>query len=243
MADVLKVGHAPWWFFKRIDNFGMRDPAGPYWKPDTNVQIPGLYPVVNLLPGVVTNIRQTSWGQTVVTVKLDSPINGLATHEYYEHMSSAAVSVGQHLGTGDPVGTNNPSGSVPLGYGLYSGDVYGSGSAWDVLQKDLAPGGAGLLNPTKIIDAAKNGSIGGITEFGLPIPGLSFNDSSSSSSGNPLDFSWLTNSPLWQWASNPARVAKMVAGIMLIGISLYLLGTSEPEKIISRAAGVVGVKS
>lgn len=231
----------PWWDFNRIDNFGSIDPEGNYYKPDSNIQIPGLYPVVNLLPGTVTNIRQTTWGQTVVTVKLDSPLNSLATHEFYEHMSSAAVSVGQHLNTGDLVGHNNPSGAVPLGFGLYSGDVYGSGSAWSILQNDLKPGGAGKLNPVSLLNNARNGKIGGITQFSQ----LLSNGQNSNSSGasNPIiDFSWLTNSPAWQWLNNPARLAKMAAGVILLGISLFLLGTSQPEQIISRAAGLVGIK-
>lgn len=233
-----------WWDFPEIYNFGQKDSEGNYWKPDANPQVPPLYPVANLLPGTVTNIRQTPWGQTVVTVRLDSPLNSLATHQFYEHLSSASVSVGQHLNTGDVVGKSNPSGMVPLGYGLYSGDIYGSGTAWDTLQNDLAPGGPGLLNPTSIIEKAKAGGISGITQFSqLLSNGINLGSGNSSGASNPIiDFSWLTNSPVWQWLSNPARMAKMVAGVMLVGISLYLLGTSQPEQIMSKAAGLIGVK-
>jgi hypothetical protein len=150
----------PWYTFNRIDNFGTQDPQGPFWKPDSNILLPGNYPITALLPGTVTAVQNVSWGgQTVVTIKLDSPLNALATHTFYEHMSSATVSVGQHVNTGDLIGYNNPSGAVPLGFGLYSGDVYGSGSAWQTLQSDLAPGGAGLLNPVSLLNAAKDGSL------------------------------------------------------------------------------------
>lgn len=151
---------APWWTYPRIDNFGTIDPQGPFWKPDSNIQIPGHYPIIAISPGTVTDVRQTTYGgQTAVTVKLDMPLNSLATHEYYEHMSSAAVAVGQRIGAGTLIGYNNPTGAVPLGFGFYSGDVYGSGPAWGVLQNDLRPGGAGLLNPVKFLDSAKGGTI------------------------------------------------------------------------------------
>lgn len=141
-----------WWTFPRVDNFGLIDPAGPYWKPDSNIQLPGYYPVTAILPGTVTNVQVTQWGQHVVTVKLDQPLNNLATHTFYEHMSADGVQVGQHLNAGDLIGYNNPSGGVPLGFGLYPGDVYGSGPGWGILQNDLKPGGAGLLNPVALLN-------------------------------------------------------------------------------------------
>lgn len=152
---------APWWSssFSRIDNFGSLDPQGRYWKPDSNIQLPGLYPITALLSGIVTSVQNTSFGQNVVTIRLDSPLNNLATHTFYEHMSSTTVQVGQHVSAGTLIGYNNPQGQVPLGFGLYSGDTYGSGSAWQTLQNDLCPGCANLLNPTKLLNAAKSGTL------------------------------------------------------------------------------------
>lgn len=157
----LETSITPWWDYSRIDNFGQIDPQGNYYKPDTNVQIPGDYPVQAILPGTVTSLQQTSWGQHVITIKLDNALNPLATHDFYEHLSAyvPGLAVGQHVVAGQIIGYNNPSGQVPLGFGLYSGDVYGSGSAWTVLQQDLAPGGAGLLNPVDLINQAKSGNI------------------------------------------------------------------------------------
>lgn len=150
----------PWYQYPRVDNFGQKDPQGNYWKPDSNVQCPPGCPITALLPGVVSSVQRTGYGQTVVTIKLNSPINRLATHTFYEHMHDASVGKGQKVNAGDLIGHNNLSGEgAPLGFGLYSGDVYGSGTAWTVLQQDLAPGGAGLLNPTQLLDAAANGSL------------------------------------------------------------------------------------
>lgn len=188
----------------------MIDPAGPYWKPDTNVQVPGYYPIIAILPGTVTSVQQTGWGQTVVTVKLDNALNSLATHTFYEHMSSANVQVGQRVTQGTLIGYNNPSGAVPLGFGLYSGDVYGSGSAWTALQNDLKPGGAGLLNPVSLINQVKAGK--------TPT-GTGASTGSAASTGNPILDSLLPN--VKQWAE---YAAIFILAILLIIIGFVLLG-------------------
>ena len=160
---------SPWWSsqFSRVDNLGsFPDPAGNYYKPDSNIQLPPGYPIVAISPGTVTSVQQTSWGQTVVTVRLDTPINDLATHQFYEHMSSAAVLPGQHIGQGDLLGYNN-EGSPPLGFGFYGGDVYGQGSAWETLQNDLAShGNDGHLSPVSFLD-----QMSGITPAGVSSSG------------------------------------------------------------------------
>jgi hypothetical protein len=207
---------APWWTFPRIDNFGQIDPEGPYYKPDTNVQVPGGYPVVAILPGTVTAVAWTSWGQTVVTVALDSPLNSLATHTFYEHMSSSTVRTGQHVSFGDLVGYNNPQGQVPLGFGLYSGDVYGSGSAWTMLQNDLKPGGAGLLNPVSLIESVAAGkNVGGYTG---PVT-LGATTTGTPVAGTPS----LLPQGLTDWIGNPVRLFKLLGGILLIAIGLILM--------------------
>lgn len=172
------VSQAAWYTFPRIDNFGQLDPQGPYWKPDSNIQLPGFYPVTALLGGTITSLQQTGFGQDVVTLKLDQPLNQEATHTFYEHLSSFAPGevVGEHVNAGQLIGYNNPPGQVPLGFGLYSGDVYGSGSAWTQLQQDLAPGGAGLLNPTQLLNNAQSGQ---------PMTSTLNNISSSSNSSCP----------------------------------------------------------
>lgn len=220
---------AAWYTFPRIDNFGTIDPAGPYWKPDSNVQLPGNYPVTALLSGTVTSIQVTSWGQHVVTVKLDSPLNSLATHTFYEHLSNSApgLTTGQHVTAGQLIGYNNPSGSVPLGFGLYSGDVYGSGSAWSTLQQDLAPGGPGLLNPTSLLNSSSgNGSsllsslTSGASGGGISIPGL---DLSSLTSGLNSFFE---------------KAALFVLALVFIGFGLYLTFQKQVDQAAGKAVKV-----
>lgn len=252
----------PWWTYPRIDNFGTLDPQGPFWKPDSNIQLPGGYPIGAILPGTVTSVQNTTFGgQVAVTIKLDSPINGLATHTFYEHMSQAAVSAGQHVTFGQLIGYNNPAGAVPLGFGFYSGDVYGSGSAWGVLQNDLAPGGQGLLNPVNMLNnAANNKNVQGYTQasgntnaassFLSAIPGLSQAASGITSIAGSLSgigsfFSSLTTgwtnfttsfSALFSWIDNPLRTVKMIIGVGVLGIALLLLVAPAYGDAFSKAA-------
>lgn len=163
---------APWYTFPRIDNFGQVDPQGKFWKPDSNIQLPGYYPITALNSGVVTSVQNSSFGgQTVVTIKLDQPLNSLATHEFYEHMSSSTVSVGSVVNAGQVIGYNNPPGAVPLGFGLYPGDVYGQGPSWLQDQADLAPWGANLLNPVSLLNAASSSAGGQVSGQSVVLSG------------------------------------------------------------------------
>lgn len=225
------MAQAPWWSYPRIDNFGQIDPQGNYYKPDSNILTPPGYPVTAIMSGTVTSVQRTGFGQTVVTMRLDSPINNLATHTFYEHMHDGTVSVGQHIGAGTLLGHANYQGEgAALGFGFYSGDVYGSGSAWGVLQKDLCPGCANLLNPVKLLNAAKSG---------VPLPTGTGSTATTGLTTSVLDpLAPLTNllgqlGGLWAWLSNPLRVAKMVMGVLLIVAALYLL-------IVPEAAAKVG---
>lgn len=178
----------PWYTFARIDNFGSIDPQGAYWKPDSNILTPPGYPVTALLDGQVTSTQRTAWGQTVVTIKLAQPLNSLATHCFYEHLHDSTVQKGQRVSAGALIGHANYSGEgAALGFGLYSGDIYGSGPAWSILQNDLRPGGAGLLNPVALLNAAAAGKLGTpLPTFGdgTPLPG----GLTSTSSGDGSSF-------------------------------------------------------
>lgn len=148
-------GGAPWYMYPRVDNIGSPDPFGGFAKPDSNIQLPAGYPVTALLAGTVTSVDSSSpWG-CAVTVKLDSPINSLATHTAYLHMGGINVTQGQHVNVGDLVGTNGGSNAcgtqkVPLGFALYSGDAYGYGNAWNTLMANVK----GALNPVPVLNTA-----------------------------------------------------------------------------------------
>jgi hypothetical protein len=226
----------PWWQYPRIDNFGQIDPAGNFYKPDSNIQIPGYYPIAALLAGTVTSVQTTGFGQSVVTVRLDNPLNNLATHAFYEHMSSAAVGVGSHVSAGDLIGYNNPSGAVPLGFGLYSGDIYGSGSAWDILQQDLAPGGAGQLNPVALLNAASQGKLNSTTGVyaSHPVSSVAQANSTVPIIGPLLD--WLNQfKPVIDWLTNPLRLFKITMGVGLLLVATIMLMAPSYEQAITKA--------
>ena len=148
----------PWYTFPRIDNFGTIDPEGLYWKPDSNILTPNNYPITALGSGVVSSVQRTSWGQGVVTVRLDTPQNSIATHSFYEHLGQVSVQQGQRVSFGTVLGTSGNVGQIPgPGFGFYSGDVYGSGPAWNQLQADLCPGCPNMLNPTAYLNSLKSG--------------------------------------------------------------------------------------
>lgn len=135
------------------------DREGNYYQPDANIAAPWEMPIVAIKSGVITSVQVTDWGQTVITQKFDVPLNSLATHMFFEHLSSSSVSIGQRVKPGDVLGKNGTAGvGILLGVGLYSGDVYGSGQAWQVLQNDLKPGGSHLLDPTGLIESLRNGT-------------------------------------------------------------------------------------
>jgi murein DD-endopeptidase MepM/ murein hydrolase activator NlpD len=225
------ASETPWYTFPRIDNFGQIDPEGDYYKPDSNIITPYGYSITALLSGVVTSVQRTSWGQTVVTIKLDNPLNSLATHTVYQHMHDATVKQGDVVSAGQLIGHANYAGEgANLGFGLYSGDVYGSGPAWSQLQSDLAPGGAGYLNPTHILDEAKAGQ---------PITAQGGYQTLAYGLSNPFDiFSWLGQfSALAGWVTNPLRLLKLVVGALLVGVSLLMLVAPEIEKTVTNVAG------
>jgi hypothetical protein len=119
-------------------------------------------PITAPLAGVVTGINAPdgslpAWG-AVVTYKLTTPYNSVATHIAFLHLSSIAagikvgstVSVGTVLGTGGSGPNAAGSQKAALGFAFYNGDYYGYGPTW--AQYD----GSAALNPTAFLDSLKN---------------------------------------------------------------------------------------
>lgn len=216
----------PWYTYPRIDNFGFIDPEGNYYKPDTNVLTPYGYPITSISTGVVTDVRRTSYGQTMVTVRLFNPLNPKATHMFFEHMHDATVSVGQVVQPGTLIGHANLQGEgANLGFGLYSGDVYGSGQAWNILQSDLCPGCPGMLNPAPLLDALKSG---------LPLP--------SSLSGIGIGgggiISDTSNGIISFFSQVGKKIGWFFMGLMLLIAGFYLLFTKQTNDFVKNTAKV-----
>ena len=157
-----------WWQYPRIDGYGGIDPqstsANPYKKPDSNILVPYGYPVANIEAGVVSGLNTPnsnlipSYG-AVVTIKLDVPINPLATHLAFLHLADITVRLGQRVLIGDIIGHAGDAGSAagsapaPLGVALCNGDYYGFGNEWSYNAK-ADP----RLNPVPLIESVATGT-------------------------------------------------------------------------------------
>ncbi len=164
----------PWYDYPYVADIGTPDPYGGFPKPDINFQVPNNTPITALYGGVISGIDTAGSGAIpayghVVTVKLHQPLNGLATHTAYLHLTSIApgLTVGSQVRTGDVLGyggsgSGTPPGTQPAPVGFYSCDYYGQGSAWS---NETSANLAGALNPVPIIDAARGnlaGLLGGV---------------------------------------------------------------------------------
>lgn len=222
------MAQAPWWTFPRIDNYGAPDPFGGFPKPDSNIQLPDGYPVTALLSGTVSGINSPTgaipdWG-AVVTIKLDNAINPIATHSAYLHLAGVApgVSLGSHINAGDLIGYSGGSlaagtQKVPLGFALYNGDYYGFGPTWAQFL------GSPALNMTPLLNAASSGQLGTIQQGNF----ASF--TTGGITGVPISF-------VSDWLSNPARIIKLIAGLILLAIGLYALILPQTRNIVEQGA-------
>jgi hypothetical protein len=151
-----------WYTFPRIDNYGGVEPFGGFAKPDSNIQLPAGYPVTALLSGTVSSIdppgpNVPDWG-AVITIRLDVPVNAIATHTAYLHLASIApgITTGVHVQAGQLIGYNGGAlaagtQKVPLGFALYNGDHYGFGPTWSQYL------GSSALNPVPLLNNFASG--------------------------------------------------------------------------------------
>jgi hypothetical protein len=153
------------WYQYPFDNpQGAIEPYGGGPKPDSNVQCPAGTPITVILPGTISGLNapdgsMPAWG-AVVTIRLDTPVNTIATHTAYLHLAPlpSSLRVGQHVNAGTVIGYSGGPGAagaqkVPVGFALYNGDVYGFGASWSQYV------GNPLLNPYGILTAASGGHL------------------------------------------------------------------------------------
>lgn len=179
-ATTIAVNNLPtngWWNFNITHGYGsFPDAQGYYYQPDNNIfGVPTGYPIAAILPGTVTGTHgsDVSYGG-VVTVKLDTPINNLATHYAMIHMSRVSVTKGAHVNAGSILGYaggNITAGSAPasLGFALYPGDDYATDGFFQQYfgaQNKSAPA---QLDSYSIAKQAANGTLN-ITPSGIGSP-------------------------------------------------------------------------
>lgn len=217
----------------RIDNLGQPDPYGGFPKPDSNIQTKTFQPIGALLPGTVTNVDTSSpWGYAV-TVKLDKPLNNLATHTAYLHLGQVSVSQGQHVNVGDVLGT---AGAQPgfqqagMGFALYPGDAYGRGSEWaNMTVPNLT--GNGLLNPVPLLNQARGIAVGPQGQSQGPAAALQGQYQPNGAPCQGLDIGC--------WASwIGEHIAIFMIALVLIIVGFFLLAekqTTELAKTVGKA--------
>jgi hypothetical protein len=106
-------------------------PGANYPKPDANFAgIPNGTPITALAAGVVTGARAQPWGPEAysITVKLDKPLNSVATHMAYNYVGKPQVSVGQRVGVGTTLAKSGNPYNIGTAFAFIDTDVYGTGS-------------------------------------------------------------------------------------------------------------------
>lgn len=144
-------------------------PGANYPKPDANFSgIPNGTPITALASGTVTGARAQPWGPEAysITVKLDKPLNSVATHMAYNYVGKPQVSVGQRVGVGTTLApSGNPYG-IGTAFALIDTDVYGTGSKNEPFSGTYVNP---ALSPVSFLKSIQGGNVSGdiitVTDF------------------------------------------------------------------------------
>lgn len=224
----------PWYTYPRIDNFGVYpDPVGLYPKPDSNIDVPAGVPITALASGVVTGARAQPWGPEAysITVKLDKPLNAVATHMAYNYVGRPHVSVGQRVAVGDTLAiAGNPYG-IGTAFALCDADVYGTGTKNEPFRGTyINP----LLNPVPFLDSIqKNGPPASGSPGGQPGPGGQPNAPTVTVADNPM--ARLANTVLTEIGVPGPAVAALNGN----GAAMTYIGAGITSGALLAAAGVL----
>lgn len=153
-----------WYQYAWASDYGGDESFGTFPKPDLNIQCPDGTPITALLSGTISGLNapdgsMPAWGASV-TIRLDVPVNAVATHTAYLHLMPlpSGLRIGQKVSAGQLIGWSGGakaagSQKVPVGFALYNGDNYGYGASWNQYV------GNPLLDPTGILKAAGGGKL------------------------------------------------------------------------------------
>ena len=229
-----------WYTYPYIANIGTPDPYGGFPKPDVNVAAPSGTPITALLPGTVSGVNSIGGAippyGAVVTIKLQTPINSLATHTAYLHLRSIAPNItpGTFVNSGDIIGYSggtSPAGSQPAypGFALYNGDYYGQGSAWNLMTQQNV---TGPLNPLPILQGQVAGTLNPANPS-QPAPNIVQAVGSAASSG----IQGIVASFEPTLVSYGEHIAIFLLALLMIAGGLYLLAGPEIQSAVGKVAG------
>lgn len=162
----------------------------------------------------------------VITQQVNVP--GVGPQDlYYQHIqldpsiSQCMGNCNQYIQKGQLIGTIGPFNEIEMGFNSLWGGVWGTGHP-----------GPWVKDPRPWLQALVSGSAPPISPGGTPgAPGIP----------NPLAALASVNSffaslaPALAWLSSPIRVIKMITGIVLIGVALYLLTAPEAAQKVATA--------
>jgi hypothetical protein len=139
-----------WYQALSIGNYGVvKDGFGNYLKPDWNFECAKGTIIFSIGDGIVSGVVHNpayAPGTFSVTVKLTTPINEIATHEAYNFLESASVSIGDKASVGTTLGIASNKYGFGVAFALTNDDEYGDGTF-------LKYNGDMRLDPAPVIDA------------------------------------------------------------------------------------------
>jgi hypothetical protein len=166
------VSTKPWWQFTPDNpsgSYGKIIDPGPgnptYLKPDVNIAVPPGTPITSAGSGIVTDVTDHGRfaGGLSVVVKLDTPLNKLATHVAYNFLGSATAHKGQRVSSGQQVGVAGSPYGILFALALTSDDTWGNGTFY------LNARGEPLLDPHILLSLLNTGKLPAGTGIGLTI--------------------------------------------------------------------------
>jgi hypothetical protein len=193
-------------------------------------------PIGSPWSGTVTNVTTGGWGQEV-DFKLDQPIGG-QPYASIVHFDTVNVGVGQHVAPGDLLGQSGGQ----LGYGTHPAvKPFSDGPHVEVDLWAGTPWASQSIDPKPYVD-----SWSAQVQSGQP---LSYNTTGTTPGnyptvgGNPLDaignFFGLIGG-LGPWIGDPVRVIKLVSGMALLGLTVYLTFVKSESKLLGGILGDIG---
>jgi Peptidase family M23 len=173
-------------------------------------------PVLAIADGkIIASGYWNDLGHGVVTTRVNVP--GAGTQDlYYQHIQiDPSIHTGDTIKRGQQIGVIGPYSEIEMGFNAEWGGVWGTNHP-----------GPWIADPRPWLQAILSGSGAPPTGGNIPV----------SLPGVPSLGSLLPQG-LLDWIGNPARIAKMIMGMALVGIALFLLFSSDPT--IQKVAGTV----
>lgn len=221
------------------------DPLGNYLKPDVNFRVPSGTPITALSGGVVTSVSDLGGccGGLSVTVKMNTPLNSLATHTSYNFLGSTSVQPGQSISYGQQIGTAGSSYGINQALALTSDNVWGNGTFNQNAQGNplldphllLASLGSSASAPSS--SSSSSSSSGGILGFNFFAPLINFVQSAIITPIQSFFSNVFTGAQaILSWVSNPVRIIKMVGGVACLGVAGIMFISPTMSRITGEAA-------